>query len=207
MVNDKISEFNIVVTYCPLCGSGIIFLSEYGGRNLTFGVSGLLYQSDVLLYDKETESLWSQLELKAISGKFKGTVMTVLPSSHVNLHDYLKENPDALTLSKETGHDRDYSKSPYHGYEKDKKTYFPVKHESDKYHTKEWSILLNKSLIVPLASLDEEKGQKAFKVDDETFTVRWDKSKKELVCVENSQKCVTAYFFALKTFYPDAKVN
>ncbi|MBC74573.1 MAG: hypothetical protein CME64_01010 [Halobacteriovoraceae bacterium] len=207
VVNDKISDFNIVVTYCPLCGSGIIFLSEYGGKNLEFGVSGLLYQSDVLLYDRLTESLWSQLELKAISGRYKGTPMTPLPSKHLNLHTYLDENPDALVLSTKTGFVRDYSSSPYKGYEKENRTYFPVKVTSDKYHKKEWSLLINEKLIIPLSSLDGKKGTKTFKVGQESFKVRWDQDKKELSCEAQSQKCISAYFFALKTFYPDAKVN
>ncbi|MCO4755917.1 MAG: DUF3179 domain-containing protein [Bacteriovoracaceae bacterium] len=207
VVNDNISEFNIVVTYCPLCGSGIVFSSEYGGRDLEFGVSGLLYQSDVLLYDRQTNSLWSQLELKAISGRYKGTPMTPLPASHVNLQNYLLENPDAVVLSRKTGYTRDYNEDPYSGYEKENKTYFPIDHTSSKYHSKEWSILLNKQLIVPMASLAGKTGEKTFEAGGEKFLLRWDKDKKELVCQSQSQKCLTGFFFALNTFYPEAKIN
>lgn len=207
VVNDQISEFNIAVTYCPLCGSGIIFLSDYGGRTLQFGVSGLLYQSNVLLYDRQTESLWSQLELKAISGKYKGTPLIPLPTAHINLHKYLEENPDALTLSTKTGFVRDYSSSPYQGYERENKTYFPVNITSNEYHKKKWSLLVDKKLIIPLGSLQGKKGNKVFKVGKESFKVRWDKEKKELVCEAQAQRCISAYFFALKTFYPEAKIN
>jgi hypothetical protein len=65
IVNDRIGGASIVVTYCPLCGTGVVFDTKVNGRKLTFGVSGLLYQSDMLLYDHQTESLWSQIKSEA----------------------------------------------------------------------------------------------------------------------------------------------
>ena len=72
VVNDRFAEESIVVTWCPLCYSGMSFAVQFGEQNLTFGVSGLLYNSDVLLYDYRTGSLWSQLLSLAISGPLKG---------------------------------------------------------------------------------------------------------------------------------------
>jgi len=69
IVNDTFAQTGVVISYCPLCGSGVVFLLPQSPRVNTFGVSGLLYNSDVLLYDRESESLWSQLMLKAISGE------------------------------------------------------------------------------------------------------------------------------------------
>ena len=68
IVNDLFDETAIAITYCPLCGSGVAILADIDGTRFSFGVSGLLYNSDVLLYDRETESLWSQLMGKAVSG-------------------------------------------------------------------------------------------------------------------------------------------
>ena len=65
IVNDRIGQESIVVTYCPLCGTGMVFAA---GSALSFGVSGLLYNSDVLMYDRQTDSLWSQLKMEAVSG-------------------------------------------------------------------------------------------------------------------------------------------
>jgi hypothetical protein len=62
IVNDRIGERAVAVTYCPLCGTGIVFDAQVDGRPMEFGVSGLLYNSDVLLYDRSTESLWSQIK-------------------------------------------------------------------------------------------------------------------------------------------------
>jgi hypothetical protein len=82
VVNDRIGTEPVVITYCPLCGSGMAFSSEVGGRLLTFGVSGLLYNSDVLLFDRQTESLWSQLRKQAVTGPLKGQELEMLPVAH-----------------------------------------------------------------------------------------------------------------------------
>jgi hypothetical protein len=67
IVNDQIAGKSIVVTFCPLCGTEMIFDSTINGRSASFGVSGLLYQSDMLLYDRETESLWSQIKSSSVN--------------------------------------------------------------------------------------------------------------------------------------------
>ena len=72
IVNDHIGNMDIVVTYCPLCGTAMVFNRNNTGKTRTFGVSGLLYNSDMLMYDRETKSLWSQLMMQAISGPATG---------------------------------------------------------------------------------------------------------------------------------------
>ncbi|UCH41924.1 MAG: DUF3179 domain-containing protein, partial [Gammaproteobacteria bacterium] len=76
IVNDEINNQRFAVTYCPLCGTAVAFDATVGGKPTDFGVSGLLYNSDVLLYDRETESLWSQIMSQAISGPRVGTMLT-----------------------------------------------------------------------------------------------------------------------------------
>ena len=137
VVNDKVGSTFISVTYCPLCGSGLVFDAKVKGDALLFGVSGLLYNSDVLLYDKKTESLWSQLEMKAVTGKFRGTNLKVLPSLRTSWGNWKRRHPDTLVLSKETGFARNYSRDPYAGYESSRRLFFPVNKESGKYHSKE----------------------------------------------------------------------
>ncbi|MDZ7685377.1 MAG: DUF3179 domain-containing protein [Gammaproteobacteria bacterium] len=113
-VNDKISTQHFIVTYCPLCGSGMVFASNAGkdGR-LVFGISGLLYDSDVLLFDRNTESLWSQLMGKAVSGPLKGTDLPQLPARHTTWGDWLERHPGSQVMSTETGFGRSYERSPY----------------------------------------------------------------------------------------------
>ena len=88
IVNDFFGEDPVVITYCPLCGSGIAFHSKVQGKSGTFGVSGLLYNSDVLLYDRNTKSLWSQLMNRAITGQAKGESLQVIPTVNTTWADW-----------------------------------------------------------------------------------------------------------------------
>ena len=101
------------------------------------GVSGLLYNSDVLLYDRATESLWSQLLRKAVSGPYKGTALQTLPVHHTTWGDWQKRHPQSEVLTPQTGYSRDYEGNPYAGYEDEEHIYFPVGEKSTAYHPKE----------------------------------------------------------------------
>ncbi len=83
---------------------------------LTFGVSGLLYKSNVLMYDRQTESLWSQVLSQAVSGPMSGHTLQVLPSTLTTWEQWQQKHPETMVLSMETGYSRDYSKDPYADY-------------------------------------------------------------------------------------------
>jgi len=83
IVNDDFGTLPVAVTYCPLCGTAMVFDRRAGGETRTFGVSGLLYNSDVLMYDHESKSLWSQLAMKAVSGPAVEAPLAWLPSDHM----------------------------------------------------------------------------------------------------------------------------
>lgn len=137
VVNDQIRGKPISVTYCPLCGTGVVYEAAVGGKVLKLGVSGLLYNSDVLLYDRQTESLWSQILSKSINGPMRGRKLTMVPSSHTSWASWLKKQPNTKVLSTDTGFSRDYRRSPYGDYDKNQETYFPVTAQSRAYHPKE----------------------------------------------------------------------
>jgi hypothetical protein len=137
IVNDRFRGEAVVVSYCPLCGTGMVFSAEVDGRNLDFGVSGLLYNSDLLLYDRYSLSLWSQILGEAVSGAYVGTELTHLPASHTTWRDWRARHPDTLVLSRDTGYRRDYSRMPYDGYEESGRIYFPVANRDQRYHPKE----------------------------------------------------------------------
>jgi hypothetical protein len=86
------------------------------GKELTFGVSGLLYQANVLMYDRQSESLWSQVRREAVAGPMTGAKLTVLPSTLTTWKKWRKKHPDTQVLSLETGYERDYSRDPYQSY-------------------------------------------------------------------------------------------
>lgn len=138
IANDRIGQHGFVISYCPLCGSGMAFDS-----NDHFGVSGMLYQSDVLLYDKKSQSLWSQLMMQAITGSRTGEKLQSLPIEHSTWQTWKKAHPNTSVLSRHTGYYRDYSRNPYTGYEDVSNTYFPVYHHDNRLAAKTWVIGLS----------------------------------------------------------------
>ena len=115
IVNDRVGGQNVVVTFCPLCGTGMVFDGTIAGKRSTFGVSGYLYQSDMLLYDHKTESLWSQIKREAVTGPMMGQHLTLLPSIHTTWANWRKQFPETRVLSEDTGHRRDYDRDPLCG--------------------------------------------------------------------------------------------
>lgn len=91
------------------------------GRELAFGVSGLLYRNNVLMYDKQTESLWSQVKNQAVTGPMTGAKLKVLPSSLTTWEKWKKKHPETMVLALDTGYDRDYSRDPYEEYYKSRR--------------------------------------------------------------------------------------
>ena len=138
VVNDRFGGRGIVVTYCPLCGTGMAFEAKLDGTAASFGVSGLLYNSDVLLYDRATQSLWSQILKTAVSGPLKGMHLQGVPLTHTSWADWRSRHPGTQVLSNDTGFARDYQRDPYAGYESVPRLIFDVQHRDDRVPLKEW---------------------------------------------------------------------
>lgn len=156
VVNDLVGQEPVAVTYCPLCGTGMVFDPHVADGILEFGVSGLLYNSDVLMYDRESESLWSQIERQAVTGARRGTKLELVPATHTTWGRWSEENPDGLVLSRDTGHRRDYDKDPYLSYASTPGTMFPVSSEDDRLAGKEMVLGIEHAeaaIAFPLASL------------------------------------------------------
>jgi hypothetical protein len=107
----------VIVTFCPLCNSAVVFERLLDGVLYEFGVSGLLRNSDLVMYDRVTESLWQQLTGEAIVGDMVGAQLTFLPAPLVSFADYAAAYPDGTVLSRETGYTRSYGRNPYAGYD------------------------------------------------------------------------------------------
>ncbi len=138
IVNDRFGDEAIAVTYCPLCGTGMAFDARLGGQATGFGVSGLLYNSDVLLYDRRTESLWSQILAKAVTGPLKGSTLTTVPITHTSWAAWRARHPRTEVLSTQTGFQRDYARDPYDGYDKVPRLMFDVQHRDARLPLKAW---------------------------------------------------------------------
>ena len=117
IVNDTVGGVPVAVTYCPLCASGVAFDRRVGDRILSFGTSGMLYLSDLVMYDRQTESLWPQIEGKAVAGSLTGTELTVLPANLVSWDQWRAAHPDGWVLSRQTGFDLPYGTNPYYQYD------------------------------------------------------------------------------------------
>lgn len=117
IVNDTVGGVPVVVTFCPLCNSALAFDRRFDGEVYEFGVSGLLRNSDLVMYDRTTESLWQQLTGEAIVGDLAGEQLTFLPSRLVSFDDFRAAYPDGQVLSRDTGFERPYGRNPYAGYD------------------------------------------------------------------------------------------
>ena len=100
--------------------AGIVYVRQADGRELTFGVSGLLYKSNLLMYDRQTESLWLQVKREAVTGPLTGTRLKKLPSTVTTWEKWRKRYPETEVMSLDTGHLRDYENDPYADYYKSK---------------------------------------------------------------------------------------
>lgn len=116
IVNDTVGGVPVAVTFCPLCNSGITFDRRVNGRVLTFGVSGKLRFSDMVMYDRETESWWQQAIGEAIVGDLTGTELVSLPSWMESYAEFTARNPDGLVMA-QPNYRRDYGRNPYVRYD------------------------------------------------------------------------------------------
>ncbi|MEX0307533.1 MAG: DUF3179 domain-containing protein [Ruegeria sp.] len=116
IVNDRIGSVPVAVTYCPLCNSGIVFDRRTPRGVLTFGVTGKLRNSDMVMYDRETESWWQQATGEAIVGQLTGRQLKALPAWMESWAEFKARNPKGLVMAEPT-FNRDYGRNPYRGYD------------------------------------------------------------------------------------------
>lgn len=138
IVNDSVGDLPVAVTYCPLCDSAAVFDRRTPLGHRDFGVSGLLYNSNVLMYDRggEPESLWSQIKTTGISGPGANHALKTLPVELTTWDDWRTRHPETKVLSPQTGHQRDYRRNPYAGYFDQPGLMFSARPTSDRLPTK-----------------------------------------------------------------------
>ncbi len=117
IVNDEIGAVPVAVTYCPLCNTSIVFDRRLNGQVYDFGVSGKLRHSDMIMYDRQTESWWQQFTGEAIVGVMTDAQLTMLPSLLQSWSAFSQANPDGLVMSEPSGFWRSYGSNPYVGYD------------------------------------------------------------------------------------------
>lgn len=212
VVNDRFDADNIVITFCPLCGSGAAFEAKAGGRALRFGVSGLLYKSNVLLYDRETQSLWSQIRAQAVTGKLKGAQLTAVPVLHTTWADWRARHRESLVLSQKTGFSRDYDGDPYAGYEKSADLMLPVRFRAEGFHPKErvlGIVLDGKAKAYPFVELAKGAGEIADTVAGRAVRIRYSREHQSAEAFDAKGQplvATTLFWFAWAAFHPGTEI-
>ncbi|MEP1096731.1 MAG: DUF3179 domain-containing protein [Cyclobacteriaceae bacterium] len=213
IVNDVFAGVPVSVTYCPLCGSGMAYLGKINDKKITFGVSGLLYNSDVLLYDRSTGSLWSQILNKAVTGEMRGKELTRITTQRTSLGAWKELHPETLVLSTETGFPRDYQRTPYAGYDKSAQLYFPIKEKSVILHQKELVLGLEvngKYKAYPISKLaDYDDRILVDKIGGEKVTLSWDLNAENIEIKDSQGQEVIGiqlFWFAWYAFHSDSEV-
>ena len=118
IVNDEVGGVPVAATFCPLCNSAIVFDRRLEGMVFDFGTSGKLRNSDLIMWDRQTESWWQQLTGWGIIGTMSGRRLTFLPASIISWADFKASYPGGRVLSRDTGFTRDYGRNPYAGYDR-----------------------------------------------------------------------------------------
>lgn len=126
IVNDFAGDERVLITYCPLCRTGIAFRPIVNGKEIEFGTSGKLYNSELIMYDRLTDSYWPQSLGMAVIGPSTGKILEKIPLDTVRWKDWKKVHPDTQVLRKSTGFIRDYDRNPYGGIQKSDRVSFPL---------------------------------------------------------------------------------
>jgi len=169
IVNDVVDDIPVAVTFCPLCGSAIVYDRRLSGGVSTFGVSGGLLESNMIMYDRETESLWQQSTGKSLAGFYFGETLKFVEFQLMSMKDVIEKFPNALVLSEKTGHIRAYGSNPYSGYEENEGFFFAPSFEDSRYPSKEIFVafyLGGTPVAVPWLSL----------IDGNTYTTKAENS-------------------------------
>jgi len=174
IVNDKVGEKDLAITFCPLCGSAIVFEREIDGEVIDFGVSGFLYESNLLMYSREdSESIWSQSLGEAVIGARTGTELVHYPTQVITFAQAKEKFPNATIMSINTGFSRNYDGGPYGGYSDAEDTFFPVSVKDKRFPAKEVFY------IVPIEgnsiAVRQDKEDGTYDVPDTDIKVTFDK--------------------------------
>ncbi len=212
IVNDTIGGKAVMVSYCPLCGTGMAFDPLIKGEKHTFGVSGLLYKSDVLMYDQQTESLWSQIKQEAVTGTMTGTSLKLLVLSHTTWKGWLKKHPSTLVLSTETGFKRNYFRDPYAAYEGSDQLMFPIGKLDERYGPKAWVLGVKINGIAkayPFLELKNAPRDFSDTLGSEEIKIVYEPEFRSTHVYNKAGKeipMVVAYWFAWSAFHPETEL-
>ena len=213
-VNDVVGGVPIAAIYCPLCDSVSIVDRRMGDKTLEFGISGLLMNSNVLLYDQVDNALWSQVKLEAISGPFAGQSLTHLPFELTTFGQWKRGHPDGKVMTFNTGHRRDYHRNGYadRGYFATDEIWFPISRHDDRMGVKERVVGVRLGSVArayPLAAIEAAPGHEINdEVGGQTIKLRADGDGSGVTIVEAPKQAqvVHTFWFAWSAFHPETDI-
>jgi hypothetical protein len=214
IVNETAGGKPITITYCPLTGSTVVFSGALAdGRETSFGTSGMLYNSNLVMYDRATKSLWPQLFGVAVRGDLKGQRLTEIGGAvTTTLGRWRAKFPSGVVLSKETGHTRAYGTWPYGDYDTSSGVMFPVRHTDDRFPQKKIVVGVRANGAALAIPKDEFAQRKEAKLDvgGRELVARYEADLDAIrVLDRKSEEPVSAYnvmWFAWYAFNPKTEV-
>lgn len=211
VVNDSIGKKPVAVTWCPLTRSAVAFDRQVDGEVLEFGVSGLLYNSNVAMYDRNHSGLWSQLKMGGLTGKLSSQALKELPAVVTTWEDWQKRHPQTLVLSPKTGYQRNYHRDPYQSYHTSRETMFPVKSRDARLAPKDLVIGLKIKGVTkayPLAIIHESRQPIQDKVAGISIKIHASPEHSAYITDKEGDvlPATVVYWFAWSTFYKNTLV-
>lgn len=210
-VNDVLGDVPIAVVYCPLCDSVSVVDRRNDESTVEFGISGLLHNSNVLLYDRKTDALWSQLGLEAVSGPHVGKSLKHLPWQMTTFKRFAKDYPQADILSRKTGHQRDYGRNPYAAYFRSDRLMFTVTRRDKRLKPKTRIVgvkIGDRTRAYPLDNIRKAPdGRLVHKLGSSEIVLKADGDTVSVVKVPEGASAVHTFWFAWAAFHPETSVH
>lgn len=205
IVNDMFGPDPVAITYCPLCGSGLAFDRRHGELVLDFGVSSLLHNSDLVMYDRQTESLWQQITGEAFAGKSRGSQLKTLPLSMITWENWRQQYPHAEVLSIEGIQSDRYQKDAYGDYAENEKLYMPVSATDARLHPKR--VIYGMEIGDHAVAIDSEwllkQGSWSNEYDGKALVLKLEENDEISASLDDQQVTIhRMYWFAWYTFHP-----
>src|ERR687898_980854 len=210
IVNDVLGGRPVAVTFCPLCHTALVFDPRVAGRVLEFGTTGLLRNSDLVMYDRQTETWWQQFGGLGLIGELAGTRLRKLPARIVRWDAFARAHPRATVVGRETGHDRPYGTNPYPGYDDaDSGPWFAAANEDDRrLRPKERVVFVEQAgdaVAVPVAAIQGGRTVRV-RLAGRELTVR---SARGGVDVRSGGRAIPhtePFWFAVAAFRPNVRI-
>jgi len=212
IVNDTVGGEDVFITYCPLCATGVTYSRDISKGVVEFGVSGFLSQSNLLMYDRATDSLWNQVTGEAVVGPLTGEKLKFVRSDVVPWGIVKASYRDATVLSIDTGYSRDYTSDPYAGYDARQQIMFPVTATDGRLENKDliYGIVVNGKA----KAYQEEDLRIAEFIDDAVggaeISVSFEMKKEELIVTKKSNgeivPAMPSFWFAWVAQYPETEL-